>query len=190
MAASAEKDDIAAKIRAAYGRGRYDAEKRMNAARLMEAERHISAQARKVLECVPLQEAWTTEQINSEIGRRGMRMDKSAVLGCLGSLKDAGLVREPSQQQFVRVFVQPPLTVVKEEPKLAIAAFEEKASGSSDPALKGLTPLETFAFVAGALRALATDIENTALEVESLLAEANAKVEKFRQLQELLKGLA
>lgn len=59
--------------------------------------------ARKVFEFVPIQEAWSAQQINTAM-RTGTNSaaDHRAVRACLGDMKDQGIIREPKLGYFQR----------------------------------------------------------------------------------------
>lgn len=65
--------------------------------------REQNAPAKKVFEAVPLQEAWSPEEVIGEMRRTGHRLEMHVVRGCLNTLKKAGLIKEPNKNTFTRV---------------------------------------------------------------------------------------
>lgn len=139
--------------------------------------------AQKVFEAVPIQEAWPPNQIGQAIARVcGSQLDGHTILGCLGRLKDAGLVREVEPQRFRRTAVSP----VSIKPKEAMPAPQKPAPQPAAPT----SAIDLLAGIAKSMRALAGEIETAALAIEEGQAKADEDVQKLRQLQALLKGLA
>lgn len=150
----------------------------------------LSAIARKVLEMVPIQEAWSRSEIAGHLLRVTKSSPDAAVIdGCLGRLKDSGLIREPSRGRYQRIEVRERevLKVPEQKPEQAAAATEPQA----------ILPIEILSQLAERTRSFATelvmlasDIETAALTIEQGNAENAANLEKLRQLQSLLKSLA
>lgn len=141
--------------------------------------------ARKVLEFVPLQEAWEPKQISSEMYRvQHTAPDKHILEGCLSALVEAGLVRELSGRRYQRfpppdpqrAVARPILTAVKEPPMPAAAP--QKAD-----------TLERLSGLATKLRAIADEIDDCALDVQAALDAAGEEHGKLSQLKKLLKGI-
>lgn len=134
----------------------------------------------KVFESVPKQEFWSIGQISNEMDRKEKHnVSKGEITGCLRSLVDAGLVTEAGQLTF-RSNVKPPkLTIPKEAPV--------------QPKEKPAAPKPTFidrAFeLATTLRTAAEQLEKLGMEVDTALKDAGKGDEKFRQMQETLRGL-
>jgi len=165
----------------------------MNAARLAELENGITAAAKKVLDVVPITEAWAGKQIHLELTRQGRSVDRSHVDGCLQSLKERGLVREPDVGMWIRVSAKP-----KPKPNLSsVPPVNPSIMAQADAAEKAATdPLDRLAALAQSLRDLskmannlANEIEAAALDVDARIQAASADGAKLRQLQALLKGL-
>ncbi|VWC78694.1 MULTISPECIES: hypothetical protein [Burkholderia] len=150
----------------------------------------LSAIAKKVLEMVPIQEAWSRSEIAGHLLRVTKSSPDAAVIdGCLGRLKDSGLIREASRGRYQRIEVRERevLKVPEQKSAEAIVATEPQA----------ILPIEILSQLAERTRALATqivilasDIETAALTIEQGNAENAANLEKLRQLQSLLKSLA
>lgn len=143
----------------------------MNPARLKAIADAQTGIAKKVLASVPTQHNWTTSQIISDMARSGSRPDPQIVTGCLDHLCDAGLIRERPQGRFQRI-------PIKEKDVPVTTQSEVK----QDPSSK----LERAAV---ALRALATELEDIALEIEEQHSGSDKELAKLRQLRDVLKTL-
>lgn len=136
--------------------------------------------ARKVFAAVPMQEFWSIGQISNEMNRvEKHSISKGEITGCLRTLVDAGLITEAGMLTF-RSNVKPPkLALPKEEPM--------------HPKLKPEAPKPTFmdrAFeLATTLRKAAEQLEQLGMEVDTALKDAGKGDEKFKQMQETLRGL-
>jgi len=147
--------------------------------------------AKKVLEAVPISEAWTIHQIRNELIRTGSNSDYRMIEGCLRTLKDSELVKEPDTGSFIRIMSKPKtvrVSVPKEVQEQTMAVIAE--------AKKPVEPMDRLAALSAQVRvlsnqvlAIATEIENVALDVQDRLDRIHADTAKLRQLQELLKGL-
>lgn len=154
----------------------------MTPARIAMLERNLNPTMRKVLDAVPIQEAWTAHQIGGELSRTGKRLEVAMIIGCLNALKREGLAKEPQLGVFMRVAAQPRVHLVPQptqEPDVALP--EPKAA--PDP-FADLDALST------KLVELSVEAEKIADAMRARLAEVEKKMEKFKQFQELLKGMA
>lgn len=149
----------------------------MNNARLARVEANQTATAKKVLECVPISQPWSKHQIVSEVLRGGTRLDPHMIAGCLGSLTDDGLIKEPMRGHYQRIRIEPkePLKVVKPEPH---------PDSGPEPDI-----LDQFIDIAARMRSIADDIEKLGLKVETSKHDNDEELTKLRQLKNLLKGL-
>jgi hypothetical protein len=162
----------------------------MNATKLLEVERGITIQARKVLDSVPMNEQWTIKQVCSELGRRGVRMDVDTVAGCLASLKDDGLVREGRRGEFQRT--APKVAVLAAVPVAPVAPVAPAAVAAPPVASAPVDPADTLARIASvaqSLRDAAKQLDDLAIEVEERIAVVGAESDKLRQLQQLLRSI-
>lgn len=157
----------------------------MNLARYEELERAQNGVARKVLDIVPQQEAWTAQQIHSESARLGRHLERRVLDGCLIKLVEAGLVREPQPGRFQRVTPRP--TLVRTEAHEAPPVVDS-------PAPPG--PMERRAALAAELRQLSADAEALATRVDDVAVEVEEEMQKLREeggnlrkLKDLLKSL-
>ena len=196
-----------------YGRGFFDGlrmagidnpEEFLNTAKQSKLENSLTNMARKVLEAVPIQAAWSASQIIGEMVRMtASKPDFKIVMGCLNSLVDAGLVREPEKGHFQRIKARPSLAAVPPAPVAATPAPEAALMLAKPvpnvpnvPKQEEQEPLARMSYMASNLRelsrqtaALADGLETIALDVESRMDRIHADTEKLRQLQALLKSI-
>jgi len=192
--------------RASYGRGVIEGLRMagvtnpgdfMNANKLARIESGLNTMARKVLEAVPMQEAWTKAQIAVELRRLGCGAARDVLEGCLATLTDSGLVKEPQRGSFIRVAVRqitptaPATPTTPEEPAvqtnirpIAAAAANDAPAGTS-----GADTLTRLANLGALLRRAADECDAIALDVETRVQAAGQDGEKLRQLQALLKSI-
>jgi hypothetical protein len=67
--------------------------------------------SRKIFEFVPINEPKTASQIVTAMRNTSTRPDLKTATGCLNSLKDAGLVKEPERGLFVQIVPRETMTV-------------------------------------------------------------------------------
>lgn len=136
----------------------------------------LKPMAERVFAAVPKQEFWSIGQISNEMHRQSKHnYTKGDIIGVLRTLVDAGLVTEAGLLTFksnvkpveVREVSAPPLK--KQPPK---------------PTL-----MDKFFDVATTLRKAAEDIEALAMEMDTAIKDASKGDEKFKQMQETLRGL-
>ena len=65
----------------------------MNEKKLAAAVRGLNATEAKVLDCVPLQDAWSPSQIHQELYRQGKSVAFDVVAACLHALSEYGLIK-------------------------------------------------------------------------------------------------
>lgn len=152
--------------------------------------------ARKVYDCVPIAEPWTSFQVMTAMrNMTGSTPDSRIVSGCLVTLVDSGLIKKTGRDSFQRIPVDQKTKT--QEPKMAepakkvevkeVAMVEQKRVVSP---LEMLGELATEIVGVGEhIKRLAGRVEDVALAVEQE-REANAKsMESYRQLKALLKSL-
>lgn len=138
--------------------------------------------ARKVFEHVPIGDQWSLAQVAQELHRAtGSVMDMHVLKGCVMKLKDAGLVRMSPAGACRREPVSLPTPPAGPEPM-----NELNAAASPTPAVSAI---DLLAGVAKTLRAAAAEIETAAIAIEEARAKDGCELQKFKQLQALLKGL-
>lgn len=157
----------------------------MNNTKLQAVTNSQTGIAKKVLEAIPFQDAWSRQQVVMELRRTGAAVDLSRIEACIRTLIDAGLVREIQSGQFRRVAPKP--EVAKDEP----------AEQPTPEAPRKTDALTQFAALAATVRAegerllvIADQIEEGALAMEQRVTEAGADGAKLRQLATLLKEIA
>lgn len=175
---------LAAKLRRTYGRGFYDGMEAMNHAKQARAEDDLNPTARKVLEAVPIEEVWSLTQIASEMKRRGVNMDIRILQGVLNHLCDCKLVKEDQPRQFVRKGKAPMLQTATQTPTPPSPVLTVVTPGA--PPAGPVPLLVKFAELAGQIRALASAVEDLALEVETKFQASGEAADRLRKLQQLL----
>ncbi|WP_321953124.1 hypothetical protein [Paraburkholderia bannensis] len=149
-----------------------------------------SAIARKVLEIVPIKEAWSRTEIAATLKRVTKSTPDTAVIdGCLARLKDAGLIRERSAGVYQRIEIR------EKEAAIVATAIEVKPrlQANEQPA----APIDVLGRLSSRVRELATqmvvlasDIETAALTIEQANESSSDEIGKLRQLRDVLKSLA
>lgn len=138
--------------------------------------------AQKVFEFVPIAESWGMSQIATAMyTATRSRIDPRILGGVMVALKNAGLVRESAGSTYRREPINnkeaaPVTTTPKTHPPAAPAAPS--------------SAIDLLAGIAKSMRALAGEIESAALAIEEGQSKTTEEVQKLRQLQALLKGLA
>ena len=161
----------------------------MTTTRIRILENQQTGVAKKVYGAVPITEAWPSKSIVVELARQGQVRDFSIVEGCLNTLKEVGLIKEPSPGHFQRVKpkaepmstkplnpVTPPNSSIKGEPTEPVdrlAAIGTKLRGLSQMFLE-----------------LADDIDEATLAFEEKASGNDEELAKLRQLKGLLKSLS
>lgn len=166
----------------------------------------MTAISGKVFEAVPIQEAWTVNQIVTALGRTSStRVDMKTATGCLDTLKHAGLVKEIERGLFRQVV--PRETVADqiaaaihipasapsvaertraEAPleahpnfsgKITLADAREPKAAEPDPIFGTVGPAESFGDLAVKLRLKAADLTRMADLIDSLALEFEQRIE-------------
>lgn len=178
----------------------------MNHARLASLYAGLTGIAKKVAEAVPKNAPWTINEILGELRRTGANAEKRIVTGCLSTLVDIGLVREPTPGHFVRITAktiapshppQPPRERAAPEEKKMTPTEKPVAAAQVKPAgAPSRDPIETLTTIAVQLRsigasanALAKQIDDAAVDVDDALQRKELELTKLRQLQDLLKSI-
>jgi len=141
----------------------------LNEARFSSIHRGLSSVAQKVYAAVPIADELDIVAVRWELIRKGHTIDMRTIRGCMNTLVDSGLVTEPSRGTFSRV------------------AIKEAKQGAIDK----LTALSARVRTAmSAMKTLADDIDNAALEIEADILKAGEGAQKYKQLQALLKEMS
>ena len=157
----------------------------MNPDRIRRLEDGLSGVARKVLDAVPISEAWTVHAIAGEMRRAtGSSYEHRLVVGCLESLKSSGLVREYSRGKFMRVCAKEGSNVL-DMPKI-IKAAENAMHKASKP----MSISEMLGTLSASLLESAGMVDDIIKEFQAERAKHESEIAKLRQLQDLLKGIA
>jgi hypothetical protein len=142
----------------------------------------LSAQtaiARKVFEVVPIQDAWTSQQIGGALTQQTRSSIQFRTLeGCLNTLKDAGLIYELTRGRFQRVT---PRETLKAVPMTTKPEVIEAAQPGAVEVLNEL---------AARARRLAEDIEAAAEMIVEQSHDNEQALHKLNQLQAILKSLS
>ena len=155
----------------------------MRVSRYEAMERELTPVARKVFECVPVQEAWTAFRISAELKRQGTPKDRRLIDWCLSSLIRDGLIKHDT----------PADTYQRVEPRVVALNLVPK---EPEVNAKKPSPMERMAALAERtrrlsldLKVLADDIDAAAVLIDEEINEAGNDTKKLRQLQTLLKEL-
>ena len=204
------------KLNRVYGRGFHDGmkaagiqivkESAMNEAKFNALFRSLSEQAKKVYQAVPMNEKWSTGQVMTELARTVGQREHRVVAGCLRSLMESGLIKEPDPGMWIRVEIRPRVASVSCKTEIEETVQEMPKKETKDmppintqptPQKADTTPLERIGGLSAqvlsiiqSLHQLAADIEAAALEVEEQIEKINKDGEKLKQLQQLLKSLS
>lgn len=161
----------------------------MNArqSRMLSALENLTGQEQAVFRVVPLVEAWTVPEINTELGRqKGNAPDYRVTERCLQSLKEKGLIKRVDSR-----YTREGIPNIEERPKVtqqtAQSIMIDNAGESKLTALETLyAHADGIRAIIGMLEKLAQDIESTVLEVEELLQAKDQQSEKLAQFKRLL----
>lgn len=170
----------------------------VQAAKMERIEKSVSGIARKVLDAVPLTETWPASKIIGEMVRMtSSSPDFKIVMGCLSTLVDQGLVREPKKGEFQRIKPRPALAVASPAPADTVAEpLTADAPEATVATVAPTEPIDRLAGLAATLKdlsvkvgAMAKEVEDVAISVEERIQTIHADTEKLRQLHALLKSL-
>ena len=144
----------------------------------------LTAIAQKVYAAVPASEPWSTSYIHSEMGRLGSSTrDVAVVLGCLNTLKAAGLVAEPQRNTFIRTAIKPEKETAAHSNPIGITPM----APAKISAVR--SPMVILSDISTRFRELADAVDTAALEIDELFTAKSAGAEKLAQLQQLLKSI-
>lgn len=152
-----------------------------------------TAIARKVYEVVPIQEAWSANEIMTALQRTTRSsMDFKIMHGCLRALRDSGLINEPKLGMFQRVSAKEAAAEFLNQ-KTPTPAKEMKSTASTSPAAPALpkqSAIELLQEIGTRAAQLASDVQVAVAMIEEEMATQSADLAKLAQLQTLLRGLA
>ena len=189
--------------RKVYAKGYFDgvaaAEGSMTPSRYQANLNGQTSVARKVFELVPIKEAWTPIEIVAALNRATKSsMDFKVLTGCLNTLKESGLVREPTRGHFQRVEVkEKEERMVDFNARPIVTPKSPVSAAAPAPAPAAKSPIEILSEISGRLvgvnaeiKRIASDIETAALVIEEGMAANEENLGKLRQLQSILKSLS
>jgi hypothetical protein len=159
----------------------------MNACKFARKEAELTTTARKVFGAIPAEDAWGKEKIISELFRQGVSLAKNIVEGCIESLKEDGLVKEPRLGQYTRTKVSE-LDRTEAIPKEAFVATQYTPA-TLKPQDEKADVLTAIAALSAQLRETADKLDGIALDVEERFQRLAKDNEKLTQLQALLKSI-
>lgn len=126
----------------------------------------------------------------------GASLDIHTMRGCLGALKDAGLIKEVVPGSFRRVEVKEKLEMVQQKQQVSRKAPHGKEPVDVPDSAGPMEPIDVLAGIAGKVRAamaglgaLAEEIEQAALMIEERTAADSKELLKVKQIATLLKEL-
>lgn len=148
----------------------------MNSSRLKVLRNGVTGIAKKILDCVPIMGTASPKEIMTELHRMGTRTDPKIVDGCLMSLLDTGVIRQPQTNRFQQV------TSKEKEPmsNTATATTGKPADATHD----------RLAFLASSLRSIANEMDDIALSLQSDDGAEKEELKQLRALKVMLSGLA
>ena len=159
----------------------------ITATRLRILESQQTGITKKVYAAVPIVEPWSSTDIANELHRTGGLRDLRMIEGCLNTLKDVGIIKEPSPKHFQRV---KPKTKPEKE-------CEDMATAPMNPApapKKQKSSEEKMAELSVSLRQLSQQLAATAdlldditLELEEGNGAVLEELTNLRQLKDMLK---
>lgn len=161
----------------------------MTATRIRILENQQTGVAKKVYGAVPINEAWPSKSIVTELTRQGQVRDFSIIEGCLNTLKEVGLIREVAPGHFQRVKPKP----IAEKEAKPMSTKPLNPPTKSEPT----EPVDRLAAIGTKLRGLsqmflelADDIDEAALAFEEKSSGNDEELAKLRQLKNVLKSLS
>lgn len=175
----------------------------LSAQRYQERRAGMTTVALKVLEVVPIGEAWPFRQLMGELRRRGIAIEAASVLGSLNRLIEAGLVREPTPKCFIAIphkpeEAEPVPNLLPDQPKgpiahLVSAPVRKEPEARPAPAVEPLQLLGQLAERARAMavdmRALAADIDSAALQLDQAQERNTAAIKQLQAFKAMLQGI-
>lgn len=181
----------------AFAAGRTYERNLMNAGRIEALERGLNGLARKVLELVPIQESWSTQQIFQQSRRDGHSLDFRVIEGALKNLADQGLLKRTvidNVPHFQRVKKEAAeageTTPIPRHMLPSVPAPVVEGEGGIDRVLRLVdavsVEVEQLSAATARLKGIAEQLEKAALELSEEAGEAAAGIGKLRQLKELL----
>ena len=171
----------------------------MNQAKAKKLLRDQTSLALAVYDAVPVTEAWTRAMVAGELDRGGHTASMKAIEGCLYSLVDDGLIKEPKKGYFIRQKIsapnspRPTLHVAQSSPSQQPFQLLEEEDPMADP-------IDIFEGLKKRLNDLSAHVDNEIQAVQKAMDEAALKcmeqqesnseeLEKLRALANAMKAL-
>lgn len=161
----------------------------MNAKKFESTYNGLTSVAKKVFDATPISEPWSISNIVTELARNGSHQEHRVVMGAMRDLCGRKLAYEVSAGMFRRVKVEGRPTKPSE---IKVAEQRTKTADvvSIKPPATKKGPMELLAELATKARQFAEELDNAALEIDQEFQNSEAKSEKLKQLQTLLKNIA
>ncbi len=150
--------------------------------------------AQKIFNCVPMTEVWSKKQIHVEAKRQGIQQGCKVIDGCLHSLRNSGLIKEPTPGYFTQVKATP------EKPKLQSVTAKPKVETMSNkkddpflPVRMKITLLEAKMKdfnkdITDTLKLLTVDIDEAELKCLEQSENIDGELEKLRAFRDAMKN--
>ena len=155
--------------------------------------------AKKVYEAVPINEPWEISKIVSEVQRLKHNFPYKIISGCLNTLKQASLLKEPKKGQFIRTRGSQPVKVQVLDPQTpavvtlpAAAPTKTITIKPKEPAMAKRDPMDIISGLTEKMRSIATSMTELADEFDDVACELSESVtmsQKDADRLKLLKGL-
>jgi hypothetical protein len=155
--------------------------------RLANKESSLTNVAKKVLEAIPIRDAWTIQQVYQELARQQHTIEARIIGGCIDDLTERGLIRQPQTGRFQRVAYKEDTGQAPKVDRTIVAISEGVNDARHMTEIND--PLTSLARLADRLRTMAGEIDDAALAMAQQVQEAKEGTEKLQQLQALLKSI-
>lgn len=139
---------------------------------------------KKIFECVPIKDEFTSKQILAELKRQGRTFDLKRIEACLHSLKESKLINANGVY-----WSRNAVATKKPEKKGEAIVRQQKTASVPAPEKTKRHPLEILDEISKKADQLKSDIESAALEISEHVEEVEANAEKMKQLKTLLKSI-
>lgn len=172
--------------RRSYGKGFYDGLRaagvqaigeEMNKKKFTELYDGMTSQPRDVYESVPIKTSYSIGQIMDDMNRRGVAQTKTVVENCLAMMTKNGLIKQQRTGFYIR-------EQVRDAEQMPVVTELQSNRSSKN------SPMQLLNNLAEKARQLAEELDYAAIEIEQEFQNSEAKSEKLKQLQTLLKNIA
>lgn len=152
--------------------------------------------ARKVWFCVPIQEAWTVQEIMIELRRNGVNLQRKNLEGCLWTLQQDGLIKESSGRWIKESYEKKEEKQVEKPEEIQIVCKPEPKMETKGKVAKK-SPMDIMVGLSARCQAMVKSgeelvraAEDAALEISEYIEDASADSQKLRQLQKILQSVS